>query len=694
VVVTMTDRTDPSMSWMGLIAASERMAGARSLEGIVDILRQTARAAVGADGIAVIIRDGDKCFYAVEDAVGPLWAGSRFPMSNCISGWAMVHGATAAIPDIAQDPRIPFELYRDTFVRSLVMVPIGAPEPIAALGAYWSDIRDHDAETVAKVEALARSAAVAIENARLIASLRESERQRAVAVAAGRMGVWRFDVDSGVLETSESCRRNFGRDPGESFSYEELRAAIHPADRERVTQAIETSLATGGDYDIEYRILTPAGELRWISIRAQPERDPDGTPRSLAGVSIDVTDRKALEENLRDLAGTFEARVVERTQELMEAQEALRQSQKLEAMGQLTGGVAHDFNNLLVPILGSLDLLSRRGLGDAREQRLIAGALQSAERARTLVQRLLAFARRQPLTPTAIDLAALLLELGPLIGTTIGPRIELGFDIAEGLPLARGEQNQIEMALINLVVNARDAMPDGGRLRIEARSEMVTGDHPAGLIAGEYVRISIADTGAGMDEATLARAIEPFFSTKGIGRGTGLGLSMVHGLVSQLGGALQIESREGLGTAIHFWLPATAEPLIVTPIAAEPQKPRGGVVLVVDDEPLVRASTADMLTELGFRVREAASGAEALAILAARGEVDLLVTDHLMPQMTGTELVAAARKRWPGMRALIVSGYSDSIGILPDLPRLEKPFRQADLAASVAQLLGVAQAAA
>ncbi|WP_404710670.1 ATP-binding protein [Sphingomonas sp. MMS24-J13] len=545
------------------------MASARSLEDIVDILRQTAREVVGADGIAVVVRDGDTCFYAAEDAILPLWQGARFPMATCVSGWAMLHRETAIVPDIAQDERIPYELYRETFVRSLIMTPIGAPAPIAALGAYWAENRDHDAVTIAKVEALARSAAVAIENARLIESLRESE----------------------------------GR--------------------------------------------------------------------------------------LRELAATFEARVVERTQDLMKAQEVLRQSQKLEAMGQLTGGVAHDFNNLLVPILGGLDMLARRGTGDAREQRLISGALQSAERARALVQRLLAFARRQPLTPTAIDLAAIMLELSPLIGSTIGPRIELSLDIAEGLPLARGEQNQVEMALINLVVNARDAMPDGGRLRLEAHHEVVSGAHRAGLIPGEYVRIGVVDTGIGMNAKTVERAIEPFFSTKGVGQGTGLGLSMVHGLALQLGGSLLIDSSEGIGTAIHVWLPATAELLIATPIVREAATPRSGIALVVDDEPLVRASTADMLIELGFVVHEASSGAEALTMLATRGPIDLLVTDHLMPQMTGTELAAATRIRWPDMRVLIVSGYSDAIGITPDLPRLEKPFRQADLAVSIAQLMEI-----
>lgn len=224
--------------------------------------------------------------------------------------------------------------------------------------------------------------------------------------------------------------------------------------------------------------------------------------------------------------------------ELANAREALRQSQKMEAMGSLTGGVAHDFNNLLTPIVGSLDLLQRKGVGGEREQRLIDAALQSAERAKTLVQRLLAFARRQPLKAEPVDVRSMIEGMSDLIASTSGPRIRLELDVQPDLLPALADANQVEMALLNLAVNARDAMPDGGRLTIAADVEDISETHRAGLVCGQYVRIAVSDTGGGMDEATIARAAEPFFSTKGIGKGTGLGLSMVHGLAAQLGGGL------------------------------------------------------------------------------------------------------------------------------------------------------------
>jgi signal transduction histidine kinase len=242
---------------------------------------------------------------------------------------------------------------------------------------------------------------------------------------------------------------------------------------------------------------------------------------------------------------------------LRDTQEALRQSQKMEAMGALTGGVAHDFNNLLTPIVGSLDLLQRKGLGSEREQRLIDGAMQSAERAKTLVQRLLAFARRQPLQTQAVDVRALIDGMGDLVASTSGPRVRVEIDLGEGLPAARADSNQVEMAVLNLAVNARDAMPEGGTLTISAKSVHIGQSEDSGLRPGRYVRLAVADTGLGMDEATLKRAVEPFFSTKGIGRGTGLGLSMVHGLASQLGGDLAITSKPGLGTCVELYLPAS-----------------------------------------------------------------------------------------------------------------------------------------
>ena len=399
-------------------------------------------------------------------------------------------------------------------------------------------------------------------------------------------------------------------------------------------------------------------------------------------------ERARAEAKLRDLNATLEKRVTERTDELVQAQEALRQSQKLEAMGQLTGGVAHDFNNILTPIIGSLDMLQRKGVGGEREQRLIDGALQSAERAKTLIQRLLAFARRQPLQPHAVDVASLITGMGDLIASTSGPQVKVVIDIADDLPNAVTDPNQLEMAILNLSVNARDAMREGGTMTISAAGESVDAGHRALLKPGHYVRVSVADSGTGMDEATLTRAIEPFFSTKGVGKGTGLGLSMVHGLASQLGGGFALSSKLGLGTNVELWLPASDEAAVtverpVDPVAAGAAI---GTVLLVDDEELIRMSTADMLADLGYEVVEAASAEEALRLFDDGRRIDTLVTDHLMPGMTGADLAREVQAKWPGTAVLIVSGYADTDEIAPDLPRLTKPFRQCDLAASLLEL--------
>jgi CheY-like chemotaxis protein/anti-sigma regulatory factor (Ser/Thr protein kinase) len=351
-------------------------------------------------------------------------------------------------------------------------------------------------------------------------------------------------------------------------------------------------------------------------------------------------------------------------------------------MGQLTGGVAHDFNNLLTPIIGTLDLLQRRGVGGERERRLIHGAFQSAERAKVLVHRLLAFARRQPLQSVPIDVGALINGLADLIASTTGPQVELILDVPDHLPPANADPSQLEMALINLSVNARDAMEGVGTITISATRETAEDGAAPLLRPGNYVRIRVADTGRGMDEATRARAIEPFFSTKGVGKGTGLGLSMAHGLASQLGGALTIESQPGVGTAVAIWLPESLDrPLGASVDQAAASGPsRAETVLVVEDEEYIRASTVDMLTELGFSVHESASAEAALQSLDAGLRPDILITDHLMPGMTGVELARAVRARCPEMRILIVSGFAEADGIDPSLPRLTKPFVQGDLA--------------
>jgi len=394
------------------------------------------------------------------------------------------------------------------------------------------------------------------------------------------------------------------------------------------------------------------------------------------------------EERLRAANETLEARVEQRTREHELALAKLHEAQKLETLGQLTGGVAHDFNNLLTPVIGNLDLLRRRLQPGDSSHRLIDSALQAASRAATLVQRLLAFARRQDLSVRSVDVGKLLDGMSDMIRRSLGPAIDVQISHAPDLPPARVDPNQLELAILNLAINARDAMPRGGTLTIEADSRSSEG--ATLLKPGNYVRIAVRDSGTGMDEQTLARAIEPFFSTKGLGKGTGLGLSMVHGLAAQLGGTLNLVSRPGDGTTAEIWLPRAAE----LPRAEEAENrlavgaPRDARILLVDDEDLVRCGTAEMLSDLGYSVLEANSGAEALRLLRSGEPVDLMITDYLMPGMNGVQLVDQARPLSSSMQVLLITGYSTiAEGPGAAIPRLAKPFRQADLSKIIAEML-------
>jgi len=425
----------------------------------------------------------------------------------------------------------------------------------------------------------------------------------------------------------------------------------------------------GEEFTLTEKRGRPTRSQSTYEIKFRPLWDPAGVQIGAFQFASDVTDR------LRDQA------------RLAQAQAALIQTQKLEAMGQLTGGVAHDFNNLLTPIIGSLDILNRRGIGGSREQRLIDAAFQSAQRAKVLVQRLLAFARRQPLQSAAIDVGALIQGLADLINSTVGPQIVLNIHVSQDVPFAKADPNQLEMALLNLTVNARDAMDGPGCIDISVAAEVLNdGDVPS-LKSGRYVRLVVSDTGHGMDDATVSRAIEPFFSTKGVGQGTGLGLSMAHGLAIQLGGTLTISSQLGKGTQVSIWLPECDE----CPAASDgnhvpARSIWAGTALLVDDEACIRVSTADMLNALGFTVREASSAESAIAAIAGGLMPELLVTDHLMPGMTGVQLARVVRERWPTTKTLIISGFAEVDGIDPSFPRLTKPFLQSELAAAIASL--------
>ena len=521
------------------------------------------------------------------------------------------------------------------------------------------------------------------------AALRESEaRLRALTdnLPAGMVYQMATGLDGSerrFLYVSQSHEKLTGvaaeevmRDP--SIAYD----MILPEFRERLAAGEAAAIEQRKAFDEEVQFRRADGEIRWCRIISEPRPQADGTT-IWDGIQVDITEHKVAELRMSELNATLEARVAERAAELAQAQEALRQSQKLESMGQLTGGVAHDFNNLLTPIIGGLDLLQRRQIGDERAKRTIDGALASAERAKTLVQRLLAFARRQPLQPRPVDLRELVLGMARLLESTLGPRIDVRLELALDLPAALADANQIEMALLNLALNARDAMPDGGMLTIAAERLGAAKNANDDRV---WVQLSVIDTGSGMDKATIARAVEPFFSTKGVGRGTGLGLSMVHGLAAQLGGDLAIESEPGRGTAVRLRLrPADSAPDEAAS-AAEHGHVGAGMALLVDDEDLVRASTAEMLSDIGYEVVQEPSAETALLRLQEGLRPTLLVTDHLMPGMAGTDLARAAHELQPQLPILIISGYADMEGIASDIPRLTKPFRQAELETSIAAL--------
>jgi CheY-like chemotaxis protein/two-component sensor histidine kinase len=360
----------------------------------------------------------------------------------------------------------------------------------------------------------------------------------------------------------------------------------------------------------------------------------------------------------------------------------------MEAVGQLTGGIAHDFNNLLAVVLGNLDLARKRLPDDPKLKQFIENSILATKRGAALTQRMLAFARRQELKTEPVDVPGLVRELADLLQRSIGPLVSIGTQFPLRLAHVLADTNQLELALLNLVVNARDAMPDGGSITIAAREEVIAGGEPGGLVAGPYVCISVTDTGEGMDEKTLARASEPFFTTKGVGKGTGLGLSMIHGFAEQSGGRLLLKSRKGQGTVAEIWLPVAeidAEAAQAEPTDTGLPRSSGALtILVADDDNLVLMNTAAMLEDLGYEVVEATSGEQALRVLRRGGHFDLVITDQLMPGMTGTQLIEAIRSEWPDMPAILATGYSElPAGTAPELKRLAKPFTQADLARAI-----------
>ncbi|ANL28262.1 sensor histidine kinase/response regulator hybrid protein [Rhizobium phaseoli] len=525
-------------------------------------------------------------------------------------------------------------------------------------------------------------------------ALSEGERRLQTALAAGRLGAWELELSSMRLSASDTCKAIFGRGADEKFAYDDLIASIHPDDRSLVQASLDLTIEIGRDYSVEHRTIWPDGSLHWAEMHAQLYADRYGSAKKLVGVSSDATARKTSEENLRRLNEGLEERVRERTgevhaahQSLLEqvaqrerAEEQLRHSQKMEAIGQLTGGVAHDFNNLLMVVLGNLELLGKHVTGDPKATRLVDGALQGARRGAALTQRLLAFARRQDLQVKPVDLAELVSGMNDLLRRSVGSSVSIETALAPALQPALADANQVELALLNLAVNARDAMPDGGALSISLREEQVAGG--GDLDEGTYLVLSVTDEGTGMDAETLKKAIDPFFSTKELGKGTGLGLSMIHGLAVQLNGALRLKSKPGVGTTAELWLPATErrpeQPAETDlPLAQSTSRLR---ILLVDDDTLIAMSSVEMLEDLGHDVVEANSGSQALEVIRSGGHFDVMITDYSMPGMTGAQLAQAVRAIRPALPIVLATGYADlPAGAEVNLPRLGKPYNQDQL---------------
>jgi PAS domain S-box-containing protein len=444
-------------------------------------------------------------------------------------------------------------------------------------------------------------------------------------------------------------------------------------DRDRGEPARSLAIAErDGRFEAEAWRQRKDGTRFWANVVIDAIREPSGRLLGFAKITRDITERREAQTAL------------DRTRE------ALLHSQKIEAIGKLTGGVAHDFNNLLTVVLGSLDLLRRYvPSDDPRISRLLDNALQGAQRGATLTQRMLAFARRQELDLRPVDLVELTRGMRDLLQRSLGPQIAIETRFPLALDSVMADPHQLETSLLNLAVNARDAMPAGGVLTIAARNEVTVGD--AKLRPGRYVRLTLSDTGEGMDAETLARATEPFFTTKGTGKGTGLGLSMVHGMVEQLGGQLILHSKPGEGTAAELWLPAAELPAAIDDTEAPApaiEQSQALTILAVDDDALVLANTRAMLEDLGHTVIMAYSGEQALEQLDQTQAVDLVITDHAMPKMTGSDLAKTIMARRPDMPIILATGYAELPADAPEnLLRLSKPFSQAELGEMVSHAI-------
>ena len=502
-------------------------------------------------------------------------------------------------------------------------------------------------------------------------TLKQSEQQfRLLVQGVTDYALYMLSPDGRVSNWNQGAQRIKGYRPEEIIG-EHFSVFYTAEDRERgePQRALEIAAREGRFENKSWRVRKD-GSRFFAHVVVDAIRGETGTLLGFAKITRDVTE------------------VHESQQALEKTREALLQAQKMQAIGQLSGGIAHDFNNLLTVILGNLEIVRKRVGDDPKINRLLENATQGALRGVSLTQRMLAFARRQELKTEPVDIVQLVQGITGLLRSSLGPGISIETSLPAGLEPVLADTNQLELAVLNLATNARDAMPDGGSVVISARAEVVLEPSDSTLAAGRYVCLSLRDTGEGMDEHTLASARDPFFTTKGLGKGTGLGLSMVHGFIEQLGGRFILKSEKGQGTTAELWLPVAAEGAQaprVLPGSEAITVPRLSV-LVVDDDSLVLTSTTLLLEDLGHRVVSATSGARALALFEQGEVIDLMITDMAMPQMSGAQLAHAVRLLKPDLPIVLATGYAERLeGFAAQLPRLPKPFTQLNLMEIIAR---------
>ncbi|NKK58537.1 PAS domain S-box protein [Rhizobium leguminosarum bv. viciae] len=505
-------------------------------------------------------------------------------------------------------------------------------------------------------------------------AIRQSEEQfRRLVQGVSDYAIYMLDPNGNVSSWNFGAERIKGYRPQEIIG-RHFSTFYTPEDREAGVPETALRLARAeGRFEREGWRVRKDGSRFWASVVIDVIRDDEGDVLGFAKITRDITEK------------------METQRALEQAREELFQSQKMEAIGQLTGGIAHDFNNLLMAVLGSLEILKKRMPQDLSLTSLVDNAMQGAQRGAALTQRMLAFSRRQELQIEPIDVSGLVRGMMDMLSRSLGPLTVIETSFPVRLPTILTDPNQLEMAVLNLVVNARDAMPSGGRIALRASEEpLPSGEGP--LSPGRYVRIAVIDEGEGMDAKTLQQAVTPFFTTKGVGKGTGLGLSMVQGLASQSGGRLVMKSSLGEGTTAELWFPVATVEQGTEAAADRPQQEENASrrlrIVAVDDDGLVLMNTTLMLEDLGHTVFEAMAGPEALDILRKQ-QVDLVICDHAMPRMTGAQLAEAIRSEWPEMPIILATGYAEipeGAGIV-DLPRLGKPFSQAQLAEAISRIV-------